>query len=231
MLDIISKNEYWETLDLQLISRNHHSLKNVQDGFILRNTYLMNNKKILEIGGGDSRVIQKLSQKNECWMLDKFEGNANGLIGVPSLEKVKIVKDFMGSFNPEVPDNYFDCVFSISVIEHVPVSELKSFFTDCARVLKPGGRMLHAIDINITDKELNHKHLQVEEYLKILNNSDFPLKFVEPPKIDEYVSYKCTYASNPNNQMYSWIQINPKSKEMRSKFEGVSIKMEMIKVK
>lgn len=230
MLDIITKAEYWEALDLQLISRNHHSLKNVQDGYILKKTYLMNQKKILEIGGGESRVIKKLSQKNECWMLDKFEGANNGLIGVPEIENVKIVRDFMGNFSPELPDNYFDCVFSISVIEHINLEFFKSFFEDCARVLKPGGQMLHAIDIYITDQEKNETYSQIAEYLNVLTSPSYELKFVEDPKINEKVFYKCTYASNPNNQMYSWNQLNKSMVPKRENFESVSIKMEMYKV-
>lgn len=230
MLDILTKKDYWDFLDLKLISRNHHSIKNVQDGYILNNTYLLQNKKILEIGGGDSRIIKKLSEKNECWMIDKFEGADNGLLGVPKIDGVKVVQDFMGNFTANLLDEYFDCIFSISVIEHISLDFLESFFNDCARVLKPGGKMIHAIDINITDKDKNIKYEQIAKYLTILSAPNFSLKFIEVPKINEKVFYKCSYASNPNNQLYSWNLLNPTMTSIRQNYEGVSIKLEMYKV-
>jgi hypothetical protein len=37
---------------------------------------------------------------------------------------VKIVKSYMGEFSAEVPSDYFDCVYSISVAVHVPHEDL-----------------------------------------------------------------------------------------------------------
>jgi len=42
--------------------------------------------------------------------------------------KVNFVSGFMGDNIQNLPDNYFDLVYSISVIEHVPDEKLKSFF-------------------------------------------------------------------------------------------------------
>ena len=62
----------------------------------------------------------------------------------------RIVYDYMGEFSDELGDDYFDLVFSISTLEHVPDSDemgLKNILIDINRVLKPGGISLHCIDV------------------------------------------------------------------------------------
>ena len=39
----------------------------------------------------------------------------------------------------DIPDNYFDCVFSISAIKHMPDTRYKDFLLEFLRILKPGG--------------------------------------------------------------------------------------------
>ncbi|MFX0196939.1 MAG: class I SAM-dependent methyltransferase [Candidatus Hodarchaeota archaeon] len=44
------------------------------------------------------------------------------------------------------PDEFFDRVFSISVLEHVPVADRKKVFNELFRVLRPGGLAVLTID-------------------------------------------------------------------------------------
>ena len=55
----------------------------------------------------------------------------------------------MGNFNRELPENYFDLVFSISTLEHVPEDEttFKNVCLDIDRVLRPNGYSLHCFDV------------------------------------------------------------------------------------
>ena len=105
--------------------------------------------RILDVGGGISRVLNHFSDQYECWNIDKFEGLGNG----PKKQKTgkyRLVNDYMGNFNPELPDDYFDLVFSISALEHVPQEDsvfLQNIIDDMDRVLKPGGYSLHLFDI------------------------------------------------------------------------------------
>jgi SAM-dependent methyltransferase len=41
-----------------------------------------------------------------------------------------------------------DCVYSNTVLEHVREDEIKSLFTEARRILRPGGFMLHLIDLS-----------------------------------------------------------------------------------
>lgn len=125
-------------------------LKVYQD--LLMFSYLRENlfpgAKILEIGGGDSRILDFFQNEFECWNLDKLEGLGNGPKSLDN-KNYKIILDYIGSFNPELPENYFDFVFSISALEHVTVDDYEMYdkiLKDIDRVLKTGGISFHCID-------------------------------------------------------------------------------------
>ena len=52
-----------------------------------------------------------------------------------------------GSTN--VPLDYFDCVYTVSTLEHIPWNDMKKIFDHMCKMLKPGGRMLHCVDSSI----------------------------------------------------------------------------------
>ncbi len=139
--------------------------------------------KILEIGGGNSRVLETFKNKHECWNLDKFEGVGNGPKSIPKVD-YKIVQDFIGNFNADLPNNYFDLIFSISVLEHTPRDEktLKNILNDINRLLKPGGYVVHCIDFGIKaldNNEARYMHPIIQYFfnnVKTLNN------FIPPEK-------------------------------------------------
>jgi len=104
--------------------------------------------KLLDIGGGKSRIIRYFKNQYECWNIDKLEGLGQGPISIDTTG-YRLVRDYIGNFNPELPPNYFDFVFSISALEHVPGSNpqlLENILTDINRVLKPRCYSLHCFD-------------------------------------------------------------------------------------
>jgi ubiquinone/menaquinone biosynthesis C-methylase UbiE len=113
--------------------------------FIRRNVPL--GSRILDVGGGDSRILKFFSNDYECWNADKCEGLGNGPIKFSS-PHYRIVYDYVGSFNPELPDNYFDFVFSVSALEHTPDDQdvRVNLLKDINRILKPGCPSLHCFD-------------------------------------------------------------------------------------
>jgi len=56
------------------------------------------------------------------------------------------------------PDDHFDLIFSVCVIEHIPNYE--EVLRECYRTLKPGGRILFTVDTleTISDPDLVSKH-------------------------------------------------------------------------
>jgi SAM-dependent methyltransferase len=104
--------------------------------------------RILEIGGGQSRVLRYFINEFECCNLDQLEGIGNGptLVDIPGS---RLVRDYIGNYNTELQDQYFDFVFSVSVFEHIPTDNPRMFEDiggDIGRVLKPGGYSLHLLD-------------------------------------------------------------------------------------
>ena len=62
---------------------------------------------------------------------------------------------YIGSFDKDLPDSYFDLVFSISVVEHINEADdvLQNIVKDIDRVLKPGGYNVHCIDCRFPSKK------------------------------------------------------------------------------
>jgi hypothetical protein len=80
MFRVTTKKDYWHYLDSCAAKPNRGRLKDVQDAFILYVLREVENKRILELGGGNSRVLPLLAERNECWNIDKFEGLGGGPI-------------------------------------------------------------------------------------------------------------------------------------------------------
>jgi len=103
--------------------------------------------RILDVGGGDSRVLRFLSRDYECWNVDKCEGMGNGPVKFKS-PHYRIVYDYLGNFNAELRDGYFDFVFSVSALEHTPEDQQtrERILTDLHRILKPHRPTFHCFD-------------------------------------------------------------------------------------
>lgn len=129
---------------------NECNLKIYQD--MLAYNFILDNfpqgARLLEIGGGDSRVISWLKHRYEFWNLDKLEGVGNGVTDIPETAGFRLIRDYIGSFSEELMDGYFDGIFSVSVLEHVPTDQatMGAIRDDIQRLLKPGGLSLHCID-------------------------------------------------------------------------------------
>ncbi len=175
---------YFDNYDLELYKRKidlgYCDLKAYQDLLVF--AYIRENippgSKMLDIGGGDSRILNYFKDSYECWNLDKLEGIGNGAFSV-NTDGYRLVKDYIGNFNKELPENYFDFIFSISALEHVPNGSEKhrklheNICLDMDRILKPGGHSLHLLDITISSRVkcwFNDLALVLSGYFECLNS-------------------------------------------------------------
>jgi hypothetical protein len=115
-------------------------------------------QKILEVGGAYSLLPKYLAEKYdlEAWVGDDFGQTFQDSIwsrwGDPHEYAQKhpsthYVFELFGTFSKKYPDSYFDRIFSVSTLEHIPMENMLDVFKDMHRCLKPGGRQLHTIDI------------------------------------------------------------------------------------
>ncbi|MCF8055255.1 MAG: class I SAM-dependent methyltransferase [Desulfocapsa sp.] len=176
------------------------AIKCYQDLLVLsfiRDT-LPHGSKILDVGGANSRVLTHLSNDYECWCIDKYEGLGHGDVVVPGADGgFRVVVDYMGNFNTDLPDNYFDLVFSISALEHgvQKKKDIQNILQDIDRVLKTGGFSLHCIDAVIDKTNCTGGKLVNSEFFQVALNT--------LPSWSEIVADKDLYVL-PENIFNKW---------------------------
>lgn len=122
--------------------------------------------KILEVGAGFNTFFEEhFSAGHEYWILDDTVGlcdeeKFNAAVKVR--QNTHFVRSLLGSFNSDVPDNYFDLVFSISALEHVPLDKRTAVYEDMFRIVRPGGIIVHSIDMFRDNRWAEEEY----EYLK-----------------------------------------------------------------
>src|SRR3546814_6729914 len=93
LFNVIRKPEYWSALDNPFVFRKLggftlkalDGLKHIQDAWTLNRLRETRNARVLEIGGGVSRVLPAMDESNERWNLDEFLGDGNGVLEIPEM--------------------------------------------------------------------------------------------------------------------------------------------------
>jgi len=180
-----------------------------------------------EIGGGASRVLPELAKKNSCFNIEPFEGADNGPQGEVKLPGVTNIPAIIGKTSSEIEDGKFDVLFSISVVEHINDDDFQAFYDDCIRILKPGGRMYHAVDMYIASDPTPFWRNRFEMYRNSVQKREDVTPLGEC--FDGELVFTPDIASNPDNIMYGWRQISPALDDLRQMAQSVSIKMGVTK--
>jgi len=82
-----------------------------------------------------------------------------------------------------LPEGFFDRVFCISVMEHIPKSEWPLCIKQLAKVVRHGGRLLLTLDMSTPDaNERVHEHLITACPLNFVNNIDYPVPIPDEDK-------------------------------------------------
>ncbi len=168
-------------------------LKNVQRAWTIK-AILSNvpiGSKLVEIGGGIPLVAGLLSELGyDVTLIDPYEGSGNGPTSeyqqyVTQFPHVKIIKDLFGTHIDYFEHNQFDAVYSISVIEHIPLEGISDVYKAIPTFVKPGGASIHCIDDVIQGNGteghaemakhvlLNQKRLSTPDYSEEQLGSDF----------------------------------------------------------
>jgi SAM-dependent methyltransferase len=242
MLDYITKDLYFKWIEQYAEKRSEYksasvnNLKDIQDHYAISRLSRSQRLRVLEVGGGVCRVMSGFANQHECWNAEKFAGKGLGpkkQIQIPGIRNALV---YLGEFSPELPDNYFDIVFSISVVEHVENDGLAAFFQDIARILKPGGLTFHAIDLYVFDPdrvgkpETKYFGDRLNSYHRVPELTKGALQFVHPPTAaSRFPQFSCAFASNSDREMLAWNRFAPTLKSTRSIAQSVSLMAEWTK--
>jgi SAM-dependent methyltransferase len=225
MFDFVRKSQIWQALDsgrlAELDSKVSFQLKTMQDLAVYEMLRDHRGSKIAEIGGGNSRILRRLAQNNECYNIERFEGIDGGPKGEIQIPGVTNVNAYVGDFDDALAADSFDVAFSVSVVEHVVDDKTGSFHSDLMRILKPGGIFIHAIDMYLSDQPGPYFENRYRIYRSwVTEDLDVsPLgQILAGP-----LAFSCSMASNPDNILHGWGSLAPQLIELRTQAQNVSL--------
>lgn len=157
-------------------------------------------EKVLDVGAAYSPLPIYLQSTFGCemWVADDFGMNSNDPFWMRNASpqehvaknpNIKFVFERLGDPGASsLPVGYFDVVYSASVLEHVPSQYIKKVWQHLDLLLKPGGEMLHAIDIPFPSNG------GVKKMLLALGFDAFPFIFPKEFKTRHFLATPLTCA-------------------------------------
>jgi glycosyltransferase involved in cell wall biosynthesis len=105
--------------------------------------------RLLEIGAGEPAVAAMLAELGyEVTVIDPYDGRDRGPSALEPLRAaypgVRIVRGLFPQDAP--PGESFDCVYSISVLEHLPADAIEDVCLGMRQLTADGGVTIHAVD-------------------------------------------------------------------------------------
>jgi SAM-dependent methyltransferase len=153
ILGYATVEDYSDSVDyLPALATLNHDLKDVQRPWILKALLgrLPRGARLLEIGGGDAWVADLLARLGyETWLVDPYDGRDGGPADFERLRsrypKVHFIRGVFPEALRQMSDASFDCIFSISVLEHIPDDAIGRVVEGLYAYTR-GGFTIHAID-------------------------------------------------------------------------------------
>ena len=127
--------------------------------------------RVLDFGCGVGRVLLPITSRlNVTW----FGCDVNEIAILYLQRAVPNVKAFATAYNPPLPfqDNFFDCVFSISIWTHLPIGMQLPWLKEIQRIIKPGGLAListsggHVVEVRRKRKDSGWTELTSDDLQK-----------------------------------------------------------------
>ena len=119
--------------------------------------YIREGSRVLDVGAGVGRIAKHLADKCRLVAYD------------PSQAMNRFSFEFYYDDTPRinrldfVRDGYFDLIYSIITVQHIPIEGVRELFKEVARILKKDGSFIFNIDDHyVRDKDdLNYKDREV----------------------------------------------------------------------
>jgi ubiquinone/menaquinone biosynthesis C-methylase UbiE len=118
----ITRKEIWDEIDF------------------LFDDYVIPGDKILDLGCGNGRFFELLKDKDVNYIGVDF---SEKLIEIAKKKYPKVKFQVADALNLPFPNNYFDIIYSIAVLHHIPSREFRQqFLKEARRILKPNGLLI-----------------------------------------------------------------------------------------
>jgi Methyltransferase domain len=135
------------------LSSVQNDLKDLQRPWAVKVTLglLPPGSTLLEIGAGEPLVATTLADLGySVTVVDPYDGSGGGPTSFErfarSYPHVRIIRDEFCPMLPQLINDTFDGIYSISVLEHVPEPSLGAIFQAISQHLRTGGWSFHSVD-------------------------------------------------------------------------------------
>lgn len=153
-LSYATVREFCEGFDtLNQVASHTLDLKDAQRFWLLKSILATQplGSRLVEFGAGEPLVADILARLGyHVTVVDPFDGSGNGPEDLANIQAAYsnvgyIVDRFSDALTEFEPDS-IDCVYSISVVEHIPNDALPGVVEGIRKFSKPGSLTIHAID-------------------------------------------------------------------------------------
>lgn len=146
--------EFCEGFDtLNQVATHSLDLKDAQRFWIIKSILATQplGASLVEFGAGEPLVADILARLGyTVTVVDPFDGSGNGPENLANIQagyqNVGYIVDRFSDSLTQFPPDSIDCVYSISVVEHIPLDALPSVVAGIKKFSKPGSLTIHAID-------------------------------------------------------------------------------------
>lgn len=105
-------------------------------------------KRVLEIGFGSGVTFFNLSELyDEIFGLD-LSASVEEITTFFRNRGIEAQLKRGSIFDPPYPDNFFEAVLLISILEHLKPSEQYKAFKEITRIVRPGGQVVYGVPVN-----------------------------------------------------------------------------------
>lgn len=237
MLRFITKDEYWVAEDEGFLDKvtydpEYWHIKQIQDTMTLKYIGASDGLNIVETGGGSSRTLPMLSKFNTCINVDELKGEDGGPKEGVDADNVTHIYAKVGETQDRIPDASQDIVYSISVVEHIPMGALPGFYADISRMLKPGGQMIHLIDcyLRAPGEDNSYEVTRRKGYLEAFSTPGLKPYDENDILAEGDIGFHPSLASNPDRIMNMWNQSAPSLRPDRLVSQGCTWVQRAVKV-
>jgi SAM-dependent methyltransferase len=147
--------DYCDSFDhLQALATANGDLKDLQRPWMLKailSRAPARGGRLLEIGAGEPFVADLLQRLgHEVWIVDPYDGSGNGPQEYHRFRgecrDLRFIREQFSDATRKLKPASFDCIYSISVLEHISAAGLSRVMAGLRRFLRPDGVTIHAVD-------------------------------------------------------------------------------------